>query len=150
MTLIGTAADSKDESCPENRPCLPRLFTNPVAAGFPSPADDYTDKPLDLDEYLVRHPASTFFVKVSGQSMKDAGILDGDVLVVDRATSPGNRRIVVAVIDGEFTVKRLVISSDGAVSLVAENEDFEPIVPVASETGELEIWGTVVGLVRRY
>ncbi|MGE4293909.1 MAG: LexA family protein [Desulfovibrio sp.] len=118
-----------------------------VAAGFPSPADDYVEKSLDLNEYLVGNPAATFMVRVGGDSMRDAGILDGDVLVVDRSRDPVPGRIVVAVLDGELTVKRLLFRA-GSYVLAPENPAYSPIV-VGPEQ-ELHVWGVVAGVVRRY
>ena len=83
------------------------LVSAKVQAGCPSPADDHMEKSLDLNEHLVRNPAATFFVKVEGDSMRDAGILSGDILVVDRSLTPKDSQIVVAMLDGDFTVKRL-------------------------------------------
>jgi len=82
------------------------LFSARVQAGFPSPADDHLERSIDLNEELIQHPAATFFVRVKGESMHDAGIQSGDILVVDRSLAPTDRKIVVAMIDGEFTVKR--------------------------------------------
>jgi len=83
------------------------LFVTGISAGFPSPADDYIDRKLDLNELLITHPAATFFVRVEGNSMINAGIHSGDILVVDRALEPNNNNVVLAVLDGEFTVKRI-------------------------------------------
>lgn len=83
------------------------LASEQVAAGFPSPADDYIDVGIDLNEQLIRHPSSTFFLRVSGDSMTGAGIHHGDLLVVDRSLEPCPGRVVVAVLDGAFTLKRL-------------------------------------------
>ena len=83
------------------------LFISRIPAGFPSPADDYIDKNLDLNESLIKHPAATFFVRVEGDSMVDAGIYSGDILIVDRALETINNKIIVAILDGEFTVKRI-------------------------------------------
>jgi len=111
-----------------------------VRAGFPSPADDHMERSLDLNEHLVRNPAATFFVRVQGESMRDAGIHGGDILVVDRSLSPGDRQIVVAMLDGDFTVKRLR-RKEGRVFLEAGNDAFPPIE--ISENQELVIWGVV-------
>ena len=111
-----------------------------VQAGFPSPADDHMENSLDLNEHLVSNPAATFFVRVRGNSMRDAGIQGGDILVVDRSITPGNGQIVIAMLDGEFTVKRL--SQRGSrVFLEAENTDFAPIE--IHESQELTLWGVV-------
>jgi DNA polymerase V len=122
------------------------LYLSRVAAGFPSPADDYVESALDLNAYLVRNPAATFMVKVSGDSMIGAGIADGDVLVVDRSEEAVHGRIVVAVLDGEMTVKRLQVRK-GRPLLVPENPAYEA---VRIEPGqELNVWGVVTGVVKR-
>ena len=114
------------------------LFLSGVSAGFPSPADDYLDRELDLNEQLVKNPAATFFVRVAGDSMIGAGINDNDILVVDRSLEPANNNIVIAVINGELTVKRL-IKNRKYCRLVAENPNYPPL-EVDDEMG-LEIWG---------
>jgi len=116
------------------------LFSAKVQAGFPSPADDHLEKSIDLNEELVRHPASTFFVRVKGDSMRDAGIQTGDILVVDRSLTPSDRKIVVAMVDGEFTVKRFR-QAGGKVFLEAANENFPRIE--LSGNQELVVWGVV-------
>ena len=123
--------------------CFP-LFTERVSAGFPSPADDYIDKRLDLNELLIRHPSATFFVKVSGDSMKNAGIHSGDTLIVDRAETPGKESIIIAALDGELTVKRLIKKS-GNFYLVPENPKYDPI----KITGDMEflVWGVVIHVI---
>ncbi len=123
------------------------LFAARIPAGFPSPADDYVDKGLDLNELLVRHPAATFFVRVSGDSMTGAGINSGDVLVVDRAETARDRSVVIAALNGELTVKRLV-REGGRVYLVSENPDYEPL----EVTGEMEfeVWGVVVHVIHSF
>lgn len=122
------------------------LFLARISAGFPSPADDYVESALDLNAYLVRHPAATFMVKVAGDSMIGAGIADGDLLVVDRAVEAAHGRIVVAVIDGELTVKRLRIRRTLRL-LVPENPKYEPL-RIGPEQ-ELQIWGVVTGVIKR-
>ena len=101
------------------------LFQSAVAAGFPSPAEDYVEKKLDLNELMVPHPTATFFVKVEGSSMEDANIFSGDILVVDRSLEAKNGAIVVAILNGEFTVKRL-IKEKNKVFLCPENNSFSP------------------------
>nr|CRH05604.1 putative LexA repressor [Candidatus Magnetococcus massalia] len=115
-----------------------------VAAGFPSPADDFVEGQLDLNQFLVKHPAATFFVRVSGDSMRDAGIHPGDILVVDRALEAEDGRIVIAVLNGELTVKRLK-KRDGQVYLMPENPHYPPIE--ISEEAEMVIWGIVTSVV---
>lgn len=117
------------------------LFLTPIRAGFPSPADDYLDTKLDLNEHLIKHPASTFCVKVKGDSMVNAGIHSGDILIVDRSLQPKNRSVVVAVLDGEFTVKRLR-KRGNKLFLDAENDSYAPI-EITPEM-DFEIWGIVI------
>jgi DNA polymerase V len=125
-------------------PCLPSprppLFAGPIAAGFPSPADDYIEQHLDLNDHLIDHPAATFLVRVSGDAMTGASIHDGDLLIVDRALEPVDGRIVIAAVNGELTVKRLAWR-DGAAWLVPKNPAYAPL-PL-SEDLEGVIWGVV-------
>lgn len=115
-------------------------FSAPVSAGFPSPADDLIDKKLDLNEALIAHPAATFFVRVQGESMKDAGILDDDLLVVDRSLTAKNGQVVVAVINGEFTVKKIK-KDKNRLFLMPENKNFSPLE--ITEEMDFMIWGVV-------
>ncbi|MCJ1701999.1 translesion error-prone DNA polymerase V autoproteolytic subunit [Rathayibacter festucae] len=117
-----------------------------VAAGFPSPAQDYFDGSLDLNDHLIRDKTSTFIVRVSGESMIGAGISDGDELVVDRSLSPKHGNVVVAILDGEPTVKRLE-HSPGGVILRAENSEYPPIL--VPELSDLQIWGVVTACLHR-
>ncbi|HSA13975.1 MAG TPA: translesion error-prone DNA polymerase V autoproteolytic subunit [Spirochaetota bacterium] len=121
------------------------LFVARIPAGFPSPADDYIDCALDLNELLVRHPAATFFVRVSGDSMTGAGIFSGDILVVDRAEQAAHNSIVIAELDGELTVKRLV-REGSALYLFPENPAYRPI-QVTGDTA-FSVWGVVVHVIR--
>ncbi len=120
------------------------LYASRVQAGFPSPADDYVEGTLDLNEHLIRHPAATFFVRATGDSMLGAGIHPGDLLVVDRAIHPADGRVVIAVLDGELTVKRLRLR-DGLVQLVPENPAYAPIT--LTSDAELIVWGVVTSVV---
>ncbi len=120
------------------------FFLSQVAAGFPSPADDYIEKRLDVNELVIKHPAATFFVKAEGDSMRDAGIHDGDILIVDRSLNACNGRVIIAVLNGELTVKRLE-KKNGHVYLSPENQDFESI-PVTEEM-EFEVWGVVTNVI---
>lgn len=117
-----------------------------VRAGEPTSGDDYTADAVDLGRHLVRNPASTFLMKVSGWSMRDAGIADGDELVVDRDVSPDEGRIVVAEVDGELTVKRLKKSA-GGWALQAANPDFGDLS--VHGDSELRIWGVVIRILHR-
>ena len=114
------------------------LFLSGVSAGFPSPADDYLDRKLDLNEHLVKNPAATYFVRVAGDSMTGAGINDNDILVVDRSLEPSSSNIVIAIVNGELTVKRL-IKNRNSCRLIAENPDYPPLE--INEDTPLEIWG---------
>lgn len=129
---------------PRTRVELP-LYLTAIQAGWPSPADDYLDKALDLNEYLIRHPAATYYVRVAGESMSP-DLHPGDILVVDRAVEPANGKMVVAVIDGEFTVKRVRIDGD-RLFLMPENPEYPPIE--ITEQCDCEIWGVVTGVVRK-
>jgi DNA polymerase V len=122
------------------------FFQSPVQAGFPSPADDFVEKSLDLNELLIEHPAATFFVRVQGSSMKDVHILDGDVLIVDRAKEAASGSIVVAVLNGEFTVKRIEKKGD-SVFLVPENKKF-PSIEVKREM-DFQVWGVVTYVIHK-
>lgn len=120
--------------------CLVPFVLDYVAAGFPSAADDYVEHQLDLNKFLIQHPAATFFIRVEGDSMINAGIHSGDILIVDRALEVRHGRIVVAQINGEFTVKR--IEYVGAqVYLVPENKNYKSqrITPEMS----FDVWGVV-------
>jgi len=122
------------------------LFFSGVSAGFPSPADDYIDRELDLNEYLVANPAATFFVRVAGDSMINAGINHDDILIVDRSLEPISGKIIIAIIDGELTVKRL-IKTENSCRLVAENPRY-PHTEILRDM-ELEVWGVVTCSIHR-
>jgi len=118
--------------------CL--LFLVPVSAGYPSPADDYLDSSLDLNQHLIKHPTATFCVRVAGESMREAGIHSGDVLIVDRALTPRDGSVVIAVINGELTVKRLS-KRKGKLLLMPENQQYPPLA--ITEATTFEVWGVV-------
>jgi len=118
----------------------------PVTAGFPSPAEDYIEKKLDLNKYLIRHTAATFFVRVTGESMIDAGIHPGDILIVDRAIEPADKKVVIAVIDGEFLVKRIRMI-EGKILLMPENENYDPLK--IENKMNFEVWGVVTNVIHR-
>lgn len=123
------------------------LYSSRPQAGFPSPGDDQIEKVLDINDLVVKHPASTFFVRVEGDSMEGAGIFSGDVLVVDRSLTPKDGSIVVAAVYGEMVVKRLVARGETHI-LDSENEQYEPIE--VSDHEDCFIWGVVVGSVRQF
>ena len=116
------------------------LFTSKVQAGFPSPADDYIEQGLDLNDFLIKRPTATFFMKVAGDSMKDAGINNDDILIVDRSLSAIHNSIVVAVVNSEYTVKRLQKIKD-KIYLMPENKKY-PVIEI-KEGMDFEIWGVV-------
>ena len=124
--------------------CERPLFMVPVTAGFPSPAEDYLEGKLDLNRHLIKHPAATFFVRVVGDSMIDAGIHPGDILIVDRSLEPADKKVVIAVIEGELTVKRIRLKK-GSVQLVPENEKYEALKIEAGMN--FEIWGIVTSVI---
>lgn len=123
------------------------LYSSRPAAGFPAPGDDQVERVLDINDLVVKHPASTFFVRVEGDSMEGAGIFSNDVLVVDRAVAPTHGAIVVAAVYGEMVVKRLHAQGD-THTLISEKEGYEPIA--VSENDECFVWGVVVGSVRTF
>jgi DNA polymerase V len=125
---------------PQRRLLLP-LAGAAVAAGFPSPADDYIESRIDLNDVLIRHPSSTFFLRVNGDSMRDAGILNGDLLVVDRAVEPRAGRVVVAVLDGGFTLKYLN-RHQGRWRLEAAHPDYPPLE--LGDCDDARIWGVAI------
>jgi DNA polymerase V len=128
-------------------PLLALLLKNKVCAGFPSPAEDLGAQRIDLTALLVTHAQATYFLKASGHSMVEAGIFDGDIMVVDRAVKPRHGHIVVAVVDGDFTVKRLYQRA-GRVKLRAANVTFPEIVPKDGQT--IEVWGVVTATIKRF
>ena len=126
--------------------CELPLFTSSVSAGFPSPADDYVEAKLDLNEFLIKHPSATFFVRAEGDSMINAGINSGDILIIDKALEASDKQIVIAVVNGELTVKRLR-KIKGKVFLAAENPKFKPIE--ITENMDFAIWGVVTYVIHK-
>jgi DNA polymerase V len=116
-----------------------------AACGFPSPAEEYVDRPLDFNELLIEHPAATFAIRIEGDSMTGVGIFPGDIAVVDRAREPVNGSIVLALLDGAFTVKRYRVR-DGAVWLQAENPDYADMPLTDGQT--FEVWGVITRSIR--
>ena len=128
-------------------PLLARLLISRVCAGFPSPAEDLGAQRIDLTQVLVTHPQATFMLRARGHSMVEAGIFDNDILVVNRAIVPRHQHIVVAVVDGEFTVKRLY-QLNGRIKLQAANPTFPDIVPHDGQL--LEVWGVVTACIKQF
>ena len=126
---------------------VPYLLSR-ISAGFPSPADDYVENNLSLSELLIRNRLSTFLMKTSGDSMTNVGINDGDILVVDRSIEAKNRDIVIAILEGNLTVKRLLFKTNGLVVLKSENTAYKDIkIP---ESADLEIWGVVTSVIHQF
>ena len=122
------------------------FYQSNVSAGFPSPAEDFMELDLNLQEYLVQHPSATFCVKVTGDSMQNAGIFSGDVMVVDRALEPKNKTMVLAVLDGEFTVKRIHKKGD-LLFLNPENDNFKSIE--ITQEMNFKVWGVVTHIIHK-
>ncbi len=132
ISQIWLADDSRNIELP--------YYDTRVQAGFPSPAEDHLEESLDLNTLVIDNPSATFFVRVAGESMREIGITDGDILVVDRSIESWKNRIVVAVIDSEFTIKRFT-KRNGTVVLEAENQDYPPIT--ITEEMDFSVWGVV-------
>ena len=119
-----------------------------VQAGFPSPAEDLCAKRIDVFERLVQHPEATYQMRVRGHSMRGEGIFDGDILLIDRAITPRSGHIVIAVIDNEFLVKKLLLTPSGQMKLKAANLDFPDVIPREGQT--IEIWGVVLTAFKQF
>ena len=128
-------------------PLLALLMKTRVCAGFPSPAEDLGAQRIDLTQMLIVHAQATYFLRASGHSMVEAGIFDNDILIVDRAVKPRHNHIVVAVVDGDFTVKRLYQRA-GRIKLKAANPTFADIVPKDGQT--IEVWGVVTASIKQF
>ncbi len=122
------------------------LIEEGISAGFPSPADDFKEIRISLDRELVKNKESTFYARVSGNSMEGAGLSDGDMLVIDRSLNPENNKVAICYLDGEFTVKR-IIKREGKVFLKPENKNYKEIE--LNEDNELIIWGIVIYVIKR-
>lgn len=123
------------------------VISSGISAGFPSPAMDFIDLTIDMNKHLIKHPSATFYGRVKGMSMKDAGIHDGDLLVIDKSLQPKNNKIAVCYIDGDFTVKRIKIEND-CIWLIPENEIYKPI-KVTNEN-DFVIWGIVTHVIKAF
>lgn len=120
---------------------------NGISAGFPSPALDFEDTQIDLNKELIKHPLSTYYGRVRGVSMKDAGIDDGDIMVIDKSLRPTDGCIAVCYIDGEFTAKRILIHRDEVI-LMAENADYKPIR--VTKENDFIVWGVVTHVIKSF
>ena len=123
------------------------LMDEGIKAGFPSPADDFLDISIDLNKELIKNPPATFFGRVNGDSMKDLGIDDGDLLVIDKSLEPTNGKVAVCFIDGEFTLKKIQLEKD-FVWLVPANEKYKPIK--VTENNDFVVWGIVVHVIKSF
>ena len=123
------------------------FIENGTSAGFPSPAQDFLDKKIDLNKYLIQHPSTTFVAQTNGNSMIGAGISDKDLLIIDKSLEPTNGKIAVCVIDNEFTLKRLRVKKDG-IYLEPENDEVKPIK--VSEHSNFEIWGMLTFSIQKH
>jgi DNA polymerase V len=123
------------------------FFDVGISAGFPSPADDFIELTIDLNKQFIKNKDTTFFARVKGHSMKNAGIYDGDLLIIDKSLEPQNNKIAICQIDGEFTVKRIKIE-DNIVWLIAENEDYKPIK--VTPENDFMIWGIVIHSIKSF
>ncbi len=123
------------------------VITAGISAGFPSPAMDFIDLSIDMNRYLIKRPSSTFYGRVKGVSMKNCGIDDGDLLVIDKSINPSNNKIAVCYIDGEFTVKRINVN-EGACWLIPENKNYRPIK--ITEDNDFQIWGIVTHVIKSF
>ncbi len=124
------------------------LFSGKVQAGVPEMADDYVESSVNLNSYLIPNPSKTFLVRATGESMINVGIHSNDMLIVDRSVSPKNGQIVIAALNGELTVKRLAIESDGSIFLQPENDYFSAIA--VTEDSDFYIWGVVIHSIRDF
>ena len=123
------------------------LYATSVNAGFPSPAEDHMDIALDLNEYLIKHPSATFYIYAKGNSMVDAGISDGDLMIVDRSLEPNSNHIVVAIIDSEFTVKR-ILKKNNQIYLMPDNKSYSPIH--VDDNMDFQVWGVVTHTIHHF
>lgn len=124
------------------------LYASSPAAGFPAPGDDMVEKSLNVHDLLVKHPSSTFFVRVQGDSMEGVGIFSGDILVVDRSIEAKVGKIVVAAVNGELVVKRIGKKEGNNLVLISENDAYAPIV--VGESEDCFVWGVVTGSARQF
>ena len=130
-----------------NRKLHLELYPTSVNAGFPSPAEDHIDIGLDLNEYLVKHESSTFYIYVKGSSMINAGIYDGDLIIVDRSLEPRSNNIVLAVIDGEFTIKKIQ-KKNNTIYLMPDNKDYNPIL--INDNMDFQVWGVITHCIHHF
>jgi DNA polymerase V len=145
--IMSSVINSKTPSPASAAPLLASFLGNRVCAGFPSHADDLGAQRIDLTQVLITHPQATYFLRARGQSMIDAGIFDNDILVVDRAVKPRHNHVVVAIVDGDLTVKYLY-QRGGRIKLKAANPTFPDILPKEGQT--IEVWGVVTSTIKQF
>jgi len=126
---------------------IKRPFIGSIKAGFPSPANDFLDLSIDLNQELIKNKSATFYARVTGDSMENIGMCDGDLLIIDKSIAPQNDKIAVCVVDGEFTVKRIKIEKE-CCYLVAENNKYKPIK--VTEENDFIIWGVVIHCIKSF
>lgn len=142
---MGFLISEQPTACEKRTALSVPLVMSSVAAGFPSPADDYLDRPLDFNDLLITHPAATFAIRVVGDSMTGAGIFPGDIAVVDRSLTAADGNIILGILSGDFTLKRYR-TRGGRIWLEAENSAYKPIV-ISEESG-FEVWGVIRHTIR--
>ena len=152
MILKFPDQNKKQETCIEDiftpvigKESYQTMYSTLVSAGLPAPAEDYVEGKIDLNEHLLQNPESTFFVRTTGDSMSDIGIHSGDLLIVDRSIMPASGRVIIAVVNGELTVKRLIKKSNNRLFLMPENANFSAI-EITEDTGFM-IWGVVTNVI---
>ena len=123
------------------------VLSTPISAGFPSPALDFIDLSIDMNKYLIKRPTSTFYGRVKGQSMKDVGISDGDLLVIDKSIAPKDDQVAVCYLDGEFTLKKIKLEKD-ICWLIPANEEYQPIQVTIQN--DFLIWGIVTHVIKAF
>ena len=149
MTIFRNFNLPKIEIFPASNKILLKLpyVKEGISAGFPSPADDFLDTAIDLNHELIKHPSSTFFGRVRGDSMKDLGIHNGDLLVIDKSLEPATGKVAVCYVDGEFTVKSLKIEKDN-IWLLPANNSYKPIL--VTKENDFMIWGIVTNVIKSF
>ena len=145
--VMSSVINSTSPTPVSHAPVLVRFLGNQVCAGFPSPADDLGAQRIDLSQVLITHPQATYFLRARGHSMIEAGIFDNDILVVDRAIKPRHNHVVVAIVDGDLTVKYLYQRA-GKIKLRAANPTFPDILPKEGQT--IEVWGVVTSTIKQF
>ena len=124
-----------------------QLYRTSISAGFPSPAEDHMDIGLDISEYLIKHPSSTFYIYVKGDSMINSGIFDGDLMIVDRSLEPQSNSVIIAVLNGDFTVKKIK-KENNKIYLVPDNKKYDSIL--LDDSTEFQIWGVVTHTIHHF